>query len=175
MRRRLSITRIYRPSMAAWPTARVMAMAARTGCNTVHGSTPPNNPHPSPWMLGTSWQKQSPRHFRPFHSPAIFLPRCTSLDRHRNPEEWHRNHNHNGLLPALPVRWPSAGLPRSSSSSHESKKSQHVPAALVPQRWFWNLAQSQPVHWFTVPNGVPKLPNEVTLGDFWCVRATVGS
>ena len=37
--------------MAAWPTAcRVMAMAAHTGCNTVYGSTPPNNPHPYPWM-----------------------------------------------------------------------------------------------------------------------------
>ena len=24
----------------------VMAMAAHTGCNTVYGSTPPNNPHP---------------------------------------------------------------------------------------------------------------------------------
>jgi len=28
----------------------VMAMAAHTGCNTVFGSTPPNNPHPYPWM-----------------------------------------------------------------------------------------------------------------------------
>ncbi len=28
----------------------VMAMAANTGCNTVYGSTPPNNPHPYPWM-----------------------------------------------------------------------------------------------------------------------------
>ena len=28
----------------------VMAMAAHTGCNTVYGSTPPNNPHPYPWM-----------------------------------------------------------------------------------------------------------------------------
>lgn len=27
-----------------------MAMAANTGCNTVYGSTPPNNPHPYPWM-----------------------------------------------------------------------------------------------------------------------------
>jgi len=27
-----------------------MAMAAHTGCNTVYGSTPPNNPHPYPWM-----------------------------------------------------------------------------------------------------------------------------
>ncbi len=27
-----------------------MAMAAHTGCNTVFGSTPPNNPHPYPWM-----------------------------------------------------------------------------------------------------------------------------
>jgi len=27
-----------------------MAMAASTGCNTVYGSTPPNNPHPYPWM-----------------------------------------------------------------------------------------------------------------------------
>ena len=25
-------------------------MAAHTGCNTVYGSTPPNNPHPYPWM-----------------------------------------------------------------------------------------------------------------------------
>ena len=24
-----------------------------------------------------------------------------------------------------------------------------------------------------VPNGVPQLPNEVTLGEFWCVSATV--
>ena len=38
-------------STAASPTAcRVMAMAAHTGCNTVYGSTPPNNPHPYPWM-----------------------------------------------------------------------------------------------------------------------------
>jgi pyruvate-ferredoxin/flavodoxin oxidoreductase len=28
----------------------VMAMTANTGCNTVYGSTPPNNPHPYPWM-----------------------------------------------------------------------------------------------------------------------------
>lgn len=28
----------------------VMAMAAHTGCNTVFSSTPPNNPHPYPWM-----------------------------------------------------------------------------------------------------------------------------
>jgi pyruvate-ferredoxin/flavodoxin oxidoreductase len=28
----------------------VMAMAAHTGCNTVYGSTAPNNPHPYPWM-----------------------------------------------------------------------------------------------------------------------------
>src|SRR5215471_1361122 len=28
----------------------VLAMAAHTGCNTVYGSTPPNNPHPYPWM-----------------------------------------------------------------------------------------------------------------------------
>lgn len=28
----------------------VMAMAASTGCNTVYGSTHPNNPHPYPWM-----------------------------------------------------------------------------------------------------------------------------
>ena len=28
----------------------VMAMGANTGCNTVYGSTPPNNPHPYPWM-----------------------------------------------------------------------------------------------------------------------------
>src|SRR5258705_11594167 len=28
----------------------VMAMAAYTGCNTVYVSTPPNNPHPYPWM-----------------------------------------------------------------------------------------------------------------------------
>lgn len=28
----------------------VMAMGAHTGCNTVYGSTPPNNPHPYPWM-----------------------------------------------------------------------------------------------------------------------------
>ena len=28
----------------------VMAMAAHTGCNTVYGSTLPNNPHPYPWM-----------------------------------------------------------------------------------------------------------------------------
>ena len=28
----------------------VMAMSAHTGCNTVFGSTPPNNPHPYPWM-----------------------------------------------------------------------------------------------------------------------------
>ena len=27
-----------------------MAMGAHTGCNTVYGSTPPNNPHPYPWM-----------------------------------------------------------------------------------------------------------------------------
>jgi pyruvate-ferredoxin/flavodoxin oxidoreductase len=27
-----------------------MAMTAHTGCNTVYGSTPPNNPHPYPWM-----------------------------------------------------------------------------------------------------------------------------
>lgn len=28
----------------------VMAMGGHTGCNTVYGSTPPNNPHPYPWM-----------------------------------------------------------------------------------------------------------------------------
>jgi pyruvate-ferredoxin/flavodoxin oxidoreductase len=28
----------------------VMVMGAHTGCNTVYGSTPPNNPHPYPWM-----------------------------------------------------------------------------------------------------------------------------
>lgn len=28
----------------------VMFMGASTGCNTVYGSTPPNNPHPYPWM-----------------------------------------------------------------------------------------------------------------------------
>ncbi len=28
----------------------VMSMGACTGCNTVYGSTPPNNPHPYPWM-----------------------------------------------------------------------------------------------------------------------------
>lgn len=28
----------------------VMAMTAHTGCNTVFGSTPPNNPHTYPWM-----------------------------------------------------------------------------------------------------------------------------
>ena len=28
----------------------VMAMTAHTGCNSVYGSTPPNNPHPYPWM-----------------------------------------------------------------------------------------------------------------------------
>lgn len=28
----------------------VMAMGAHTGCNTVFGSTPPNNPHPYPWL-----------------------------------------------------------------------------------------------------------------------------
>ncbi|NOX58996.1 MAG: oxidoreductase, partial [Planctomycetes bacterium] len=28
----------------------VMAMGASTGCNTVYGSTPPNNPHPYPWV-----------------------------------------------------------------------------------------------------------------------------
>jgi pyruvate-ferredoxin/flavodoxin oxidoreductase len=28
----------------------VMAMGAHTGCNSVFGSTPPNNPHPYPWM-----------------------------------------------------------------------------------------------------------------------------
>lgn len=28
----------------------VMAMTAHTGCNSVFGSTPPNNPHPYPWM-----------------------------------------------------------------------------------------------------------------------------
>ncbi|MCK4578825.1 MAG: 2-oxoacid:acceptor oxidoreductase family protein, partial [Candidatus Marinimicrobia bacterium] len=28
----------------------VMAMSANTGCNTVYGSTPPNNPHIYPWM-----------------------------------------------------------------------------------------------------------------------------
>jgi pyruvate-ferredoxin/flavodoxin oxidoreductase len=28
----------------------VMAMGANTGCNTVYGSTPPNNPHSYPWM-----------------------------------------------------------------------------------------------------------------------------
>ncbi|MBE9504390.1 MAG: 2-oxoacid:acceptor oxidoreductase family protein [Proteobacteria bacterium] len=27
-----------------------MAMTANTGCNTVYGSTPPNTPHPYPWM-----------------------------------------------------------------------------------------------------------------------------
>jgi pyruvate-ferredoxin/flavodoxin oxidoreductase len=28
----------------------VMMMGASTGCNSVYGSTPPNNPHPYPWM-----------------------------------------------------------------------------------------------------------------------------
>jgi len=28
----------------------VMSMGAHTGCNSVYGSTPPNNPHPYPWM-----------------------------------------------------------------------------------------------------------------------------
>ncbi|MEE9465130.1 MAG: 2-oxoacid:acceptor oxidoreductase family protein, partial [Candidatus Neomarinimicrobiota bacterium] len=28
----------------------VMGMSANTGCNTVYGSTPPNTPHPYPWM-----------------------------------------------------------------------------------------------------------------------------
>ncbi len=28
----------------------VMAMSAHTGCNSVYGSTPPNNPHSYPWM-----------------------------------------------------------------------------------------------------------------------------
>jgi pyruvate-ferredoxin/flavodoxin oxidoreductase len=28
----------------------VMGMAAHTGCNTVYGSSSPNNPHPYPWM-----------------------------------------------------------------------------------------------------------------------------
>ena len=28
----------------------VMAMGGHTGCNSVYGSTPPNNPHPYPWM-----------------------------------------------------------------------------------------------------------------------------
>ncbi len=28
----------------------VMAMGAHTGCNSVYGSTPPNNPHPYPWL-----------------------------------------------------------------------------------------------------------------------------
>lgn len=28
----------------------VMAMTSHTGCNSVYGSTPPNNPHPYPWM-----------------------------------------------------------------------------------------------------------------------------
>ena len=28
----------------------VMMMGASTGCNTVYGSTPPDNPHPYPWM-----------------------------------------------------------------------------------------------------------------------------
>ncbi len=28
----------------------IMAMGASTGCNSVYGSTPPNNPHPYPWM-----------------------------------------------------------------------------------------------------------------------------
>jgi len=28
----------------------VMAMGAHTGCNTVYGSTSPNNPHPYPWL-----------------------------------------------------------------------------------------------------------------------------
>jgi pyruvate-ferredoxin/flavodoxin oxidoreductase len=28
----------------------VMAMTAHTGCNTVYGSSSPNNPHPYPWM-----------------------------------------------------------------------------------------------------------------------------
>lgn len=28
----------------------IMAMTAHTGCNTVYGSTPPNNPHPYPWL-----------------------------------------------------------------------------------------------------------------------------
>lgn len=53
----------------------VMAMAAHTGCNTVYGSTPPNNPHPYPWMnslfqdgatigwlIGESFMKDHSRH-----------------------------------------------------------------------------------------------------------------
>ena len=33
-----------------WNGMSVMAMAASTGCNTVYGSTHPNNPHPYPWV-----------------------------------------------------------------------------------------------------------------------------
>ncbi|MFQ5640674.1 MAG: 2-oxoacid:acceptor oxidoreductase family protein, partial [bacterium] len=53
----------------------VMAMTAHTGCNTVYGSTPPNNPHPYPWMnslfqdgatigwlIGESFIKEHSRH-----------------------------------------------------------------------------------------------------------------
>lgn len=53
----------------------VMAMTAHTGCNTVYGSTPPNNPHPYPWMnslfqdgatigwlIGESFMKDHSRH-----------------------------------------------------------------------------------------------------------------
>jgi len=53
----------------------VMAMGAHTGCNTVFGSTPPNNPHPYPWMnslfqdgatiswmIGESFMAENSRH-----------------------------------------------------------------------------------------------------------------
>jgi pyruvate-ferredoxin/flavodoxin oxidoreductase len=33
-----------------WNGMSVMAMSASTGCNTVYGSTHPNNPHPYPWV-----------------------------------------------------------------------------------------------------------------------------
>ena len=49
--RRRSTTRTSRPIDGRLANGMsVMAMAAHTGCNTVYGSTPPNNPHPYPWM-----------------------------------------------------------------------------------------------------------------------------
>ena len=50
-RRRRSTTATCRPIDGRLANGMsVMAMGAHTGCNTVFGCTPPNNPHPYPWM-----------------------------------------------------------------------------------------------------------------------------
>ena len=57
----------------------VMAMGAHTGCNSVYGSTPPNNPHPYPWMNslfqdGTTVAWMFGESFMRTHSKRSVLP-----------------------------------------------------------------------------------------------------